>query len=301
MIQQPQQAIHRGEHNSRKKKRQIAKCYRDNALLLSELEQQKRLNARLRKRLERERKKTKINQPETPRTKTKQLLRNFTKNMQQKKKVKRTLLFHFALKEELKEKYKRVNNHTKNNLLQIIRGKIMKKYKCMHRGMNDLCFNWKKTKRVKKGNLTSRLKTKVQNFFERDDNSRATAGIKETITRRKMKKQKRILLNTIEKLFEKFRLENTKTQLSYTTLCRLRPFWVVIPKENDRETCACKQHENLLLLAEALHKKEIIITKDLHTLVNKFSCDTKNITCMYGKCPECREINISTSSKLDKK
>lgn len=39
----------------------------------------------------------------------------------------------------------------------------------MHRGMKDLCCNWKKTKRVNKGNLTSRLKTKVQDSFERDE------------------------------------------------------------------------------------------------------------------------------------
>lgn len=144
--------------------------------------------------------------------------------MQQKKKVKRNLLFHFALKEELKEKYKRGNNHTKNNLLLIIRGKIMKKCKCMHRGMKDLCCNWKKTKRVNKGNLTSRLKTKVQDFFERDENSRATAGIKETITRRKMKKQNRILLNTIEKLFEKLRLENTKNTVELHNILQIDAF-----------------------------------------------------------------------------
>lgn len=151
-------------------------------------------------------------------------MRNFTKNTQQKKKVKRNLLFHFALKEELKEKYKRGNNHTKNNLLLIIRGKIMKKCKCMHRGMKDLCCNWKKTKRVNKGNLTSRLKTKVQDSFERDENSRATAGIKETITRRKMKKQQRILLNKIEKLFEKLRLENTKNTVELHNILQIDAF-----------------------------------------------------------------------------
>lgn len=57
--------------------------------------------------------KTKINQLETPKTKTKQLLRNFTKNTQQKKKVKRTLLFHF-LEGRIKRKvYKRRQSHKK--------------------------------------------------------------------------------------------------------------------------------------------------------------------------------------------
>lgn len=99
--------------------------------------------------------------------------------------------------------------------------------------MKDLCYNWKKTNRAKRGNLTFRLKSKIQNFYERDDNSRATAGIKETIIRGKIKKQNRTLTNTIEKLFEKFCFENTNTQVSYTTFCRLKLFWVVIPKEND--------------------------------------------------------------------
>lgn len=90
--------------------------------------------------------------------------------------------------------------------------------------MKDLCCNWKKTKRVNKGNLTSRLKTKIQDFFERDENSRATAGIKETITRRKMKKQNRILLNTIEKLFEKLRLENTKNTVELPNILQIDAF-----------------------------------------------------------------------------
>lgn len=59
--------------------------------------------------------------------------------------------------------------------------------------------------------------------------------------------------------------------------------------------------ENLQLLAESLHKENYPNQKIFtHWLICSLSCDTKNKTCMYGKCPECREINISTSSKLDK-
>lgn len=85
-----------------------------------------------------------------------------------------------------------------------------------------------------------------------------------------MKKQNRILLNTIEKLFEKLRLENTKTQLSYTTFCRLMPFWVVMPKENDRETCACKQRK-FTVAGRSFAQRKLSKPKDLHTLVNMFS------------------------------
>lgn len=76
----------------------------DNALQLLELKTQKRLNVRLRKRLEIERQRTKINKPETTRKNPKQMLSIFTKNMQQNEKVKESLLFQLALKNELKEK-----------------------------------------------------------------------------------------------------------------------------------------------------------------------------------------------------
>ena len=69
------------------------------------------------------------------------------------------------------------------------------------------------------------------------------------------------MLNTIEKLYEKYRMENTATKISYIVFSRLRPFWVVFPKGGDRETCACKQHENIQLLSEVLHKNEIIKTE----------------------------------------
>lgn len=116
-----------------------------------------------------------------------------------------------------------------------------------------------------------------------------------------MKKQKRILLNTKEKLFEKFRLENTKTELSYTTFCRLRPFfWVVMPKENDgrlvhvncMKIYSCWQK---LCTEKKLSKRKIFT----HWLICSLVIPKIN-SCMYGKCPGCREINISTSSELDK-
>lgn len=42
--------------------------------------------------------------------------------------------------------------------------------------------------------MTQRLNKELKDFFERDDNSRLTKGVKDTVTRQKVKKQKRILL-----------------------------------------------------------------------------------------------------------
>lgn len=45
-----------------------------------------------------------------------------------------------------------------------------------------------------------RLDQDIHSFFERDENSRMTPGIKQTITVRKMKKQKRLLTASLQEL-----------------------------------------------------------------------------------------------------
>lgn len=61
-----------------------------------------------------------------------------------------------------------------------------------------------------------------------------------------IKKQKRLLLCSVKALTSKFASE-TGINLSYATLLRAKPFWVVAPKLRDRETCLCVKHENFKL------------------------------------------------------
>lgn len=95
-----------------------------------------------------------------------------------------------------------------------------------------------------------RLDQDIHSFFERDKNSRMTPGIKQTITVRKMKKQKRLLTASLQELYNRYIIE-TKEKISYSSFCRRKPFWVIAPKESDKETCACKLHENTQLMADA--------------------------------------------------
>lgn len=66
----------------------------------------------------------------------------------------------------------------------------------------------------------------VQNFFEDDSNSRQAAGKKEFVSRKRVKKQKRYLLDTKKNLHKKF-LKTSPCGISYPLFARLRPFWVV--------------------------------------------------------------------------
>jgi hypothetical protein len=70
-------------------------------------------------------------------------------------------------------------------------------------------------------------------------------GKKDTITRNKIKKQKRVLTNNINVLQKLFLSENEDMKVSYVIFCKLRPFWVVDLKCVNRDKCTCKLHANV--------------------------------------------------------
>lgn len=85
----------------------------------------------------------------------------------------------------------------------------------------------KKRKEQKRTDQDS-LKEKIHNFLLDDENSRLTAGRKETITRRKLKKQIRLLNDTLLNLHKTF-INRSGLNISYETFRRHRPFWVIFP------------------------------------------------------------------------
>lgn len=106
----------REHHSTTRKKRAIAKCYRDNAKLREELQKQKRTITKLRMKATRQEQNRKGG-TNTPRTKTKKLLRNWStekgggtraKRRRMKNSVKRSLIFQFTLNEEMKAKYRQL-------------------------------------------------------------------------------------------------------------------------------------------------------------------------------------------------
>lgn len=88
----------------------------------------------------------------------------------------------------------------------------MRKYKLLGRASNEFCVSGGR-KRSVKGSRSLRLRKQVQAFYERDI-CRLTSEIRETITRQGEKRQKRILNDTIEKIHERYLLENTEPKIS---------------------------------------------------------------------------------------
>lgn len=110
-----------------------------------------------------------------------------------------------------------------------------------------------------------RIQTTVKISMQRDDNSRSSAGKKETITGFKINKQKRFLNDCMKHLHAKFLSENPELGISYS-FCRVRPFWVVKATEQDRQTCLFIKHENLQYQADRLRDLNIIRTSNINVL-----------------------------------
>lgn len=114
--------------------------------------------------------------------------------------VVKQLKFSSVLSKQITSNFNEVNSTKKKRILaNMISGKIVKKYKCLQKIM---CLTSRRTlinakaEHIKQKNMLQE-KNDVINFLEKDINSRICAGKKESITRKKVKKQKRFLCDTM--------------------------------------------------------------------------------------------------------
>lgn len=95
------------------------------------------------------------------------------------------------------------------------------------------------------------------------------------------------MTDTIKKLHRKY-MESGYPPISYVTFSRLRPFWVVQPKINMRNTCLCQKHENMDLLTECLKKNNFIKENSTSDVIKSMCCDIYNLECLQRKCATCK-------------
>lgn len=169
--------------------------------------------------------------------------------------IKKKLLFAEVISKQIKENYKaEKTNIGKRNLAQFVTGKVVKKYK-FAKSLASLTSagslrEKRYYRRVYLKNQMIEAKREVSKFLAKDESSRLTAGKKETITGKKIKKQKRLLNDTLKNLFKKFIMEYPMYKnMSYSLFFKFCPFWIVPTNVNDRNTCLCKVHENKLLMS----------------------------------------------------
>lgn len=149
-------------------------------------------------------------------------------------------------------------------------------------------------RREYKNKLNTDTKEQLKKFLERDDNSRPSTGKRETITRKKIKMQKRFFNDSLYNLFLKFKREYPHAKLSYAEFCKNRPFWVLAPSAKDRETCLCKTHANTQLMADKLFHHKVIASNKIDRLMESLCCDKSTKRCMYRECDICQEKQLET-------
>ncbi|XP_037836219.1 uncharacterized protein LOC119617787 [Kryptolebias marmoratus] len=201
---------------------------------------------------------------------------------------------------KLKTIYQNTKRERQADACQSHHGEHHKKYKLQTLALKTFEFSQKRSK--VQGNITT-FHWKARNIkvaereklvaFLRDDVSRLTTGKKETVTRKKQKKQKRLLLDTFKNLYRKFQSENAD-QVSFSFFCKSRPFWVIRPTESDRKTCLCKIHENIEYMASTLFKCGLLSTKNLEELAGATVCNSDSKACAYGECGICCTTAVPT-------
>ncbi|KAK2857675.1 hypothetical protein Q7C36_005594 [Tachysurus vachellii] len=261
------------------------KLHKEIAQLQHALTKERKLKEKYKKRLQRSAK-----QNESPRSKVRELVKNCSVNSR----IRKTLLLHEALISDIKRKYQNTRNERDKQILEQALG-FSKKRRNLLKSKSLTSFTRKTVNRF----ADTSIQKNIKSFFNRDDVSRITTGRKQTVTRNKVKMQKRFLVDTMRNLHRKFLAENN-VRISYSSFCRLRPFWVVHPSLSNRETCQCKLHENLSFLAEKLNQLKLIETSDLERLTKTVSCDTTHKDCMYGECENSKDKTVPLSSMYDR-
>ncbi|XP_060801831.1 uncharacterized protein LOC132904258 [Amyelois transitella] len=205
------------------------------------------------------------------------------------------------LRRALKDKfriYQRTKNklitELQNKLLQVSREKEMLKKRCnrLQSSYINLKKNTQKVEKktevvIKSDKKKKQYLTRVVTFLEDDENSTICPGKNDTISRHGLKKQKRLMTDTLKNLHLKY-LKSGEPPISYSTFSRLKPFWIIQPNVNARNTCLCEKHENMKLLIESMKRNRLIKENTISDVLNSLCCSKDNIDCLQRTCSNCK-------------
>ncbi|CAG9577524.1 unnamed protein product [Danaus chrysippus] len=197
---------------ARKKRAKILKD-KDN-----KIQQYKQKLEKYKKRLQRLEQKLNKNgkKDETPNTK----LTRMCVTPSTRKDVVKKALFGEVLNKQLKENYAGLQTQKEKHIFgKVISGELVEKYKLWR--SQESVVSYKRLQKIKNLSLLPTTRTRlpliasehmkiVQNFYENDDNSRIGAGKRECVTKNRVNKQKRYLLDTLTNLYQKFKSNHSE-------------------------------------------------------------------------------------------
>ncbi|CAH0550877.1 unnamed protein product [Brassicogethes aeneus] len=213
------------------------------------------------------------------------------------KKIKHRLGFGEAIMSQLKNNFKQVKGKKdKRKFIQYISGNIIKQQgytKYLAKIASNKILYGKQTRNKMCFERVLHTKRLIKEFLSKDEHSRLCPGKRDTITRRRIKKQKRYLNDTLKNLYTKFKQNNPTYQISYATFCKFRPFWILQPTLNSRQTCMCITHANMSLIVQKLKYLKIINESSSQEVVKSLCCNRDSERCLERKCRKCKENKIS--------
>ena len=209
------------------------------------LQQETRRAEMYKKRWQRLQKQGKDTASPSPRTKVGNVIRSL-KLRNVPPDLRKRLVFSEVLQKQLRHNARSANGDKQKQLIaKVVSGQVIAKYRGINT-INRIC-SWKRfnscrgktditryERKQRKTVINDCLKNKVRQFFELDSNSRMCPGRKDCVTKGSVKKQKRLLLDTVRNVYERFKCETGSTLL-YASFCNMRPFWVMQLRVQDRE------------------------------------------------------------------
>lgn len=227
-------------------------------------------------------------------------------------KIRKHLFANFVLEKHVKKSIESAVPKFKEKqiLAKAVGTDMLRKYRVQHKFAKFLPYRMNRKKGdSEKGRLDyerkeyNSVKMKathiVRKFFDDDTVSKMLPGKKDFVRKGKLRKQRRVLLDSLQNLYKRCLQETGVHRLSYSTFARMRPFWVTRPLARDRETCGCVKHENMQLLVFALRKLNAIEFRCPTELVKGIVCSTSSKACMKSICKKCKNNEIPFVSNLD--
>lgn len=223
--------------------------------------------------------------------------------------VRKQLIFSEVLTKQLQEKADVLPKNSKEReaFHKCISGSTLRKYKMLHMAKKILPTRPKKINytsilksdtKVRKIVLKQEVQQKVIDFFEQDDVSRMCPSKRDSVKQNGIKKQRRVLLHSVKNLVSRF-VKETGIVLSYATLLRAKPFWVVAPKSRDRETCLCIKHANFEEKFNKLKYAKELKHASIEEFIEQYTCDVKSHDCMNSLCEKCKIPEFESEDNRD--
>jgi hypothetical protein len=229
----------------------------------------------------------------SPRSKVKKIMKSGDSSLIAKK-----LLFSEMVSRDMKSQYCRpgfrnfIRNMFTTSKPLLKRYRAINQYNFLSSKLFLKCSLDKSIDGYKMRKFSNIIRTDIRYFFESDNVSRMCPGKKYYVTQKKIKMQKRLLLASMKDLHVKFN-QSSAYKVGYSTFCKLKPFWVRIPKVSERDTCVCKVHANIEYLVSAMNAAEIIDQKTPKEVAAQLCCDTSSVSCLQRSCTACQNCTIS--------